>query len=71
MEHIKLFEDFNQKTPEQEAQDILDDILQEREPEELYGMTEQDALDTVLAYGHTEEEANTIANILHTLAQGV
>jgi hypothetical protein len=69
MKNIKLFEDY--KTPEQEAQDILDDILQERDAEELYGMTEKDALDTVLAYGHTGEEAFTIANILHTLAQGV
>jgi hypothetical protein len=71
MEHVKLFEDYGKKYPEQEARDILDDILQERDPEELYGMTIEDALDTVLSYGHTGEEANIIANILHILAQGV
>ena len=74
MKHIKLFEAFMNEAaidPEQEAQDILDDILSERDPEELATMTMEDALETVEAYGHTGQDAKNIAAALHAIAEGL
>ena len=73
MKHVKLFENWlnEGKTPQEEAQNILDDILQEREPDELQGMTMEDAMETVKGYNHTVKEAEEIAKILHSLAEGL
>jgi hypothetical protein len=74
MKYIKLFEAFVNESaidPEQEAQDILDDILSERDPEELATMTMEDALETVEAYGHTGQDAKNIAAALHAIAEGL
>jgi len=53
----------------EEAQNILDDILSERDWMEIADMTFEDALDTVEAYGHTGQKAEDIANKLIALAQ--
>jgi hypothetical protein len=73
MKHVKLFENWLNEgnTPQEEAQNILDDILQEREPDELQGMTMEDAMETVKGYNHTGKEAEEIAKILHSLAEGL
>jgi hypothetical protein len=51
----------------QEAEDILDDILGERDMEEIHGMSMEDALDTVEAYGHSGSKAKKIAKELWSL----
>jgi hypothetical protein len=53
----------------EEAQNILDDILSERDWMEIADMTFEDALDTVEAYGHRGQKAQDIANKLVALAQ--
>jgi hypothetical protein len=53
----------------EEAQNILDDILSERDWMEIADMTFEDALDTVEAYGHRGPKAQAIANKLVALAQ--
>jgi hypothetical protein len=57
--------------PEEEAQKILEDILEERSPEELHTMSIKDAIETVEAYGHKGDQCQTIAQILHNLAEGI
>ena len=54
---------------ESEAQNILDDLLDERGGDmgELHGMEMEDALDTVEAYGHKGSKAKKIAQELHSL----
>ena len=54
-----------------EAQNILEDILDERSPEELRGMTLDDAMETVEAYGYEGDQCKSIAKILHNLAEGI
>lgn len=73
MNHLQTFDQhLNESSfdPQEIAQGILDDILQERGPEELQGMTEDVALETVEAYGYTGEEAEEITRILLNLAEG-
>lgn len=53
----------------EEAQNILDDILSERDWMEIADMTFEDALDTVKAYGHFGPKARAIAEKLVALAQ--
>lgn len=55
----------------EEAQNILDDILSERDPMEIAGMTFEDALDTVETYGHSGPKAHAIAEKLVALAQNI
>ncbi len=50
-----------------EAADILDDLLGERDMDELHGMSMEDALDTVEAYGHSGSKAKKIAKELYSL----
>lgn len=74
MKYVKLFENFLKEgliDPEQEAQGILDDLMQERDPEELQAMSMEDALETVEAYGHTGENVKKIATALIALAEGM
>lgn len=73
MKSIKNFNEFLNESidPKQEALNILDDIMQERDPEEIQGMTEEDALETVMAYGHEGKLAKKIARILHSEAEGL
>jgi len=54
---------------EREAQNILDDILSERDWMEIADMTFEDALDTVEAYNFRGPKAEAIANKLVALAQ--
>ena len=56
---------------EEEAQKILEDILEERSPEELHAMSMGDAIETVEAYGYKGDQCQTIAQILHNLAEGI
>jgi len=53
----------------EEAQNILDDILSERDWMEIQDMTFEDALDTVEAYGHIGPKARAIATKLVSLVQ--
>jgi len=70
MKHIKLFEQFIKESQEEDiAYDILQDLLGERDPEELEMMDLVDAEDTVMAYGHKGAEAKKIAKALVNLAQ--
>jgi hypothetical protein len=55
----------------EEAQNILDDILSERDWMEIADMSFEDALDTVETYGHSGPKAQEIANKLVTLAQNL
>jgi len=55
----------------EEAQNILDDILNERSPVELHRMSIDDAIETVEAYGYKGDQCQTIAQILHNLAEGI
>ena len=48
----------------EEASNILDDLLGERDMEELHGMSIEDALDTVKTYGHSGTKAKKIAEEL-------
>jgi hypothetical protein len=48
----------------EEASNILDDILGERDMEEVHGMSMEDALVTVKTYGHTGSKAKKIAEEL-------
>jgi hypothetical protein len=48
----------------EEASNILDDILGERDKEEVHGMSMEDALVTVKTYGHTGSKAKKIAEEL-------
>ncbi len=50
-----------------EAEAILDDLLDERDMDELHGMSMEDALDTVDAYGHSGSKAKKIAKELWSL----
>ena len=52
-----------------EAESILNDLLDERggDMEELHGMSMEDALDTVEAYGHSGSKAKKIAHELFSL----
>ena len=50
-----------------EASNILDDLLGERDMEELHGMSIEDALDTVETYGHSGSKAKKIAQELYSL----
>lgn len=54
----------------EEAQNILDDILSERDWMEIADMTIEDALDTVEAYGHSGPKAQAIAEKLVALVLG-
>ena len=47
-----------------EAESILNDLLDERDMDELHGMSMEDALDTVGAYGHKGSKAKKIAQEL-------
>ena len=49
------------------AESILDDLLGERDMEELHGMSIEDATDTVETYGHSGSKAKKIAQELVTL----
>ena len=70
MKHIKLFEQFIKESQEEDiAYDILQDLLGERDPEELEMMDLVDAEDTVMAYGHKGAKAKKIAKALVNLAQ--
>lgn len=69
MRYIKLFEQFiNESAEEKEAEAILQDLLDERDADEILNMTEEDAEDTVLSYGHKGIKAGKIAKILYNLA---
>ena len=71
MNHIKLFENFGEDLdPHQEALNIKEDILGERTPEELMGMTLKDAIETVETYGHSGEIAKEIAYLLWKECEG-
>ena len=50
-----------------EASNILDDLLGERDMEEIHGMSIEDALDTVETYGHSGSKAKKIAQELYSL----
>jgi len=70
MKHIKLFEEFVNESNEADiAEEILQDILGERDPDEIDMMDMTDALDTVEAYGHKGAKAKKIANHLMKMAQ--
>lgn len=74
MKNISNFNDFINESSinaEEEAQAILDDILAEREPDEVQTMSMEDAMETVEAYGHEGKLAKKIAKILHSLAEGI
>lgn len=73
MKNIRSFHFFLNESisPAEEAQNILDDLLEERSPEELQAMTIEDALETVEAYGYEGEELAQIAEMLHRLAEGI
>jgi len=74
MKHLSDFENFlneGKVNPQEEAQKILDDILIEREPEEIHGMTMEDVLETVKSRNFKGSEAQEIAKYLHTLAEGL
>lgn len=63
------FGSFVESLNESEAENILNDLLDERggEMEELHGMSIEDALDTVDAYGHKGSKAKKIAKELVSL----
>jgi len=70
MKHIKLFEEFINEANEADiAEEILQDLLGERDPDEIDMMDMTDALDTVEAYGHKGAKAKKIANHLMKMAQ--
>lgn len=70
MKKIKLFEAFVGESKEQEeAYNILQDLLGEYDPWELADMLPQDAIDTVDAYGHKGAKAKKIAEYLLSMAQ--
>jgi hypothetical protein len=50
--------------PKQEAQNIMADILEERDSSEIMCMSFEDALATVECYGHKDQLATDIANWL-------
>ena len=56
----------NESEESDEASNILDDLLDERggDMEELHGMSIEDAMDTVEAYGHKGAKAKKIAEFL-------
>jgi hypothetical protein len=54
-----------------EAQNIYEDIVEERGQDEIQGMSKEDALETVKCYGHEGEIAQEIANLLWAIAEGV
>ena len=60
---------FESVVNESEAENILNDLLDERGGDmgELHGMEMEDALDTVEAYGHKGSKAKKIAQELHSL----
>jgi hypothetical protein len=51
----------------QEAEAILDDLLGERDMDELHGMSMEDATDTVSSYGHKGSKLKKIAQELYSL----
>ena len=54
----------NESKEADEAESILNDLLDERDMDELHGMSMEDALDTVEAYGHSGSKAKKIAQEL-------
>lgn len=58
----------NESAEEKEAKAILQDLLDEYDPWEIGDMTEEEAKETVDAYGHKGTKAKKIAEILYDLA---
>jgi hypothetical protein len=54
--------------PQEEAQNILFDILEERDREEISLMTMEEAIETVKCYGHEGDLLNEIAEHLFLLS---
>jgi hypothetical protein len=70
MKKVKLFEAFVSEGKEQEeAYNIMQDLLGEFDPWELSDMLPEDAEDTVAAYGHKGAKAKRIADYLLSMAQ--
>ena len=61
---VKETEEVTESKEEDEAEAILSDLLGERDMDELRGMSMEDALDTVGAYGHKGSKAKKIAQEL-------
>lgn len=70
MKHVRLFEEFIKESKEEDiAYDIIQDLLDERDPDELDMMDLEDAEETVDAYGYKGAKAKKIATALMKLAQ--
>ena len=70
MKHVRLFEEFIKESKEENiAYDIIQDLLDERDPDELDMMDLADAEETVDAYGYKGAKAKKIATVLMKLAQ--
>ena len=57
--------------PQEEAQNILSDILEERDREEIALMTMKEAIETVECYGHEGDLLKEIAEHLFSLASEI
>ena len=59
--------------PQEDAQNIFEDILEERKgfEYEVYGMSKEDALKTVEAYGYQGKMSKEISEYLWSLAEGI
>lgn len=67
--NMELTESVNEGKEEDEAHAILQDLLDEFDPWDLSNMMQQDAEETVAAYGHKGKKAEKIATALLSMAQ--